>query len=559
MGRTRSQGNLTPLLAKPAAAGYHVIGLDRKKLTALTMRILLINPPYVTFTSRFGVGHQIPLGLLMVGGALLDRGHEVELLDAERRHLKTSAIIREVRAFAPHIVMTGHAGSTPAHPICLEMLSAIKRSCPQVTTVYGGVYPTYHAPEILSAEAAVDFIVRGEGEETAVALVEALESQPEYRPAATRNLPLAYGDSIPAPSLQSVRGISYRVGDRIAHNPDSVPISDLDGYRTGWELIRNWADYQCFGLGRAAIVQFSRGCPHRCTYCGQHGFWVNWRHRDPARLVDEIEWLHRTHGVRFCTIADENPTTIRPLWQRFLEEMASRHLPVKFFATIRATDIVRDADIMPLYREAGLLYVLMGIDSTEPEVLKEIRKGSTTRHDFLACRLLKQHGIYSVLGHIVGLEDDSWAGLGAALKQLKHYDGDYLNAMYATPHSWTEFGRAAVSRRIVQPDQRRWDYRHQVLEQPNLKPWQLFAGVKWLELRFHLRVTKLRDLLFARNRFNRRQVMWGLSHTGLVWLAEIGEFLSANLRRSRHKRAIQMQLSQYNTETFPPSIPPADS
>ena len=48
----------------------------------MTMRILLINPPYVTITSRLGVGHQIPLGLLMVGGALLDRGHDVKLLDA---------------------------------------------------------------------------------------------------------------------------------------------------------------------------------------------------------------------------------------------------------------------------------------------------------------------------------------------------------------------------------------------------------------------------------------------------------------------------------------------
>src|SRR5258706_10072283 len=119
------------------------------------MRILLINPPYVTFTSRFGVGHQVPLGLLMVGGVLLDRGHDVRLLDAERRHLETSAIVREVQDFAPHVVMAGHAGSTPAHPICLEVFRAIKQSFPQVITVYGGVYPSYHAREILTAEAVV--------------------------------------------------------------------------------------------------------------------------------------------------------------------------------------------------------------------------------------------------------------------------------------------------------------------------------------------------------------------------------------------------------------------
>ena len=97
-------------------------------------------------------------------------------------------------------------------------------------------------------------------------------------------------------------------------------------------------------------VQFSRGCPHRCTYCGQHGFWVRWRHRDPAPFADEVEWLHRRHGIRFITLADENPTTLRSEWQHFLEELARRRLPVYFFATIRATDIVRDADLLPLYR-----------------------------------------------------------------------------------------------------------------------------------------------------------------------------------------------------------------
>ena len=45
------------------------------------MRILLINPPYQTITSNFGVGHQVPLGLLMIGGTLLERGHEVSRLE----------------------------------------------------------------------------------------------------------------------------------------------------------------------------------------------------------------------------------------------------------------------------------------------------------------------------------------------------------------------------------------------------------------------------------------------------------------------------------------------
>ena len=78
------------------------------------MRILLINPPYQTLTSNIGVGHQIPLGLLAIGGPLIDAGHCVRLLDAERLHLSCEAIVGEVRRWNPQVIMTGHAGSTPA-------------------------------------------------------------------------------------------------------------------------------------------------------------------------------------------------------------------------------------------------------------------------------------------------------------------------------------------------------------------------------------------------------------------------------------------------------------
>jgi anaerobic magnesium-protoporphyrin IX monomethyl ester cyclase len=353
------------------------------------MKVLLINPPYQTITSNLGVGHQVPLGLLSIGGPLIDAGHEVKLLDAECRRMSLEAIVREVRRWGPDVVMTGHAGSTPAHPTCTRMLRAIKDRSPGVIIVYGGVYPSYHAAGILAEEPAVDLIVRGEGEATAVELLRALGSGAE-----------GY--------LAGVPGLAYREGGEVVLTGARPPISDLDDWRVGWELIERWDDYQCFGLGRAAIVQLSRSCPHRCTYCGQHGFWVKWRHRNPAKLADEIAWLHHDRGVNFITLADENPTTLPDQWRSFLEEIRARHLPVRFFATIRATDIVRDRDILPLYREAGILYVLMGIESTSDAVLQQIGKGSTAREDFQACRLLKQHGIFSIIGHIVGFGAEGW-------------------------------------------------------------------------------------------------------------------------------------------------------
>jgi hypothetical protein len=78
-----------------------------------------------------------------------------------------------------------------------------------------------------------------------------------------------------------------------------------------------------------------------------------------------------------------------------------------------------------------------------------------------------------------------------------------------------------------------WDYRHQVLAQDHLKPWQLFLGVKWLELSFHLRPRRLRRLLFGRDRARRREAWWTMRHTTMVWLMETLDFVR-HVRFARH-------------------------
>jgi len=477
---------------------------------------LLINPPYRTITSRLGVGHQVPLGLVLVGGALRQAGFSVRLLDAERHPLSDCAIADAVAATRASVVLTGHAGSTPAHPVCLRMLRAIKAHCPNVTTVYGGVYPTYHARHVLDREPAVDVVVRGEGEATAVDLLNTLQHRNPHQ-------------------LDAVASVAFRNGDgRAVLTPDRPPIKDLDAFDRGWELIENrWEDYRCFGLGRAAIVQFSRGCPHRCSYCGQHDFWRKWRHRDPAMVADEIAWLAKERRVRFVTLADENPTTSPKLWGQLLEELAARDTGVQLFATLRATDIVRDESILPLYRHAGIAYVLMGMESTDDDTIRQINKGSSTRHDYLACQLLKRHGIFSIIGHVVGFGPETAATFVTARRQLARYDGDYLNAMYVCPHAWTPFAGESARRSIIRADQSKWDYRHQVLAQDSMSPLALFLRVKWLELAFHLRPARLRRILNDPDPARRRQWAWSALHTGLVFLAEILEFIAWLLRHPR--------------------------
>jgi anaerobic magnesium-protoporphyrin IX monomethyl ester cyclase len=313
-------------------------------------------------------------------------------------------------------------------------------------------------------------------------------------------------------------------------NSSRPALEDLDGHRVGWELIDDWDQYRAFGLGRSAVVQFSRGCPHTCTYCGQWMFWRRWRHRSVTAFVDEMEWLHRAKGVRFFWIADENPTTIKEVWRDVLAEIASRRMDVALCASIRAADIVRDADILPLYRAAGFAYVLLGIETVTDETLGRVRKGSSVDDGFRAVALLRRHRILSIVDYIFGLEEETPRTIWRGLCGLHHYDGDFVNALYLTPHSWTPLGHALASAPVVEEDQSKWDYRHQVVAVRGLAPWQLFLGVKLVELLYHLHPRRLGRVLAAPDRRLRRQLRFAYRHISAVFWYEVYEFLRDRLK-----------------------------
>jgi len=473
------------------------------------MRILLINPPHPAVASRCHRGRMPPLGLLAVGGPLIDDGHTVRLIDAEIKPLSFWEIVDEARIWKPDAIYIGHAGSTSAHPSIARIAVCLKSTLRDVPIIYGGVYPSYHAEEILAAHPEIDIIVRGEGEETGRRLANVL----------------ANGES-----LSGLFGISYRAEGRIVSTPAAETIRCLDEYRVGWELIEDWDQYHYWGVGRAAVVQFSRGCPHQCTYCGQRGFWTKWRHRDPQLIAAEIGWLYRERGVRFIDLADENPTTSRQLWREFLEALIAQNVSVQIVSTIRAADIVRDADILHLYKQAGFARILMGIETTSVETQEKIRKGTTTAVDREAIRLLRKHDILSQVAHIVGFEQETDLDLFRGLRMLLDYDPDQVNAMYVTPHRWTPFYRESLDRQVVEIDRSRWDYRHQVLG-TKIPAWRVFVWVKMIEVILQLRPRALWRVLTHRDRAIRKSLRWCYNVGRRAWLFEVREYLLFHSRR----------------------------
>jgi len=475
------------------------------------MRILIINPPHTAIGSRIPSEHLPPLGLLALGGPLLDAGHDVELLDAEFGPMPLPEILRQVRRRAPQAVLLGHSGSSSAHPTVSAIASELRREHPGLWIIYGGVFPTFHWREILEQEPQFDVIVRGEGEQTMVRLAAALET---------------------GASLEVIPGLAFRAADpahpaapgRIQATAPAPLIENLDAYRVGWELI-DFSRYSYWGNRRAVVAQFSRGCPHRCSYCGQRGFWRRWRHRDPVKFAAELARLHREHGVEVINFADENPTADREAWLAFLKALIAENTSLILVGSTRADDIVRDADILPLYKKAGVARFLLGMESTDAATLEKIRKDSQKSTDREAIRLLRANGILSMIACATGFEDQTDGDYWRTLRQILAYDPDQIQMMFVTPHRWTPFFRTESQRRVMQLDLRKWDYKHQVLASKHVPPWRILLWTKLTEAAAQLRPRSLWRVLFHPDPGLQAAMRWYYRMGRRVWPYEALNFL----------------------------------
>lgn len=470
-------------------------------------KVLLINVPHTAIGSRMPKEHLPPLGLLSIGGPLIDAGFCVELLDAEFGPISLSEIIERTLVIDPRFILLGHSGSTSAHITIIDLAKQIKNILPKTIIIYGGVFPTYHWQDVLNETPEIDYIVRGEGEHATTALIKSIVNNQ---------------------SLFKIQGIGFKVNGLPYATEASDMIANLDNYRVGWELIDH-KRYSYWGKMRAVVVQFSRGCPYLCNYCGQRGFWTKWRHRDPVQFAKELARLHREHGVELINFADELPTGSRKAWQALLEAIIAENIKLTLVASTRASDIVRDADILHLYRKAGVVRFLLGIESYDESTLLSIKKGTTTKTDKLAIELLRQHGIISLATYVVGFEEERDIDYWRSFKHLLRYDPDQIQMLYVTPHRWTPYFSTAANRRIIQTDSRKWDYKHQVLATKKVPPWRVFCWVKLIEIMMQMRPKAILRVLNNPDPDFTHGMRWYYKIGRRVFFHEIYDFLTTEI------------------------------
>lgn len=379
------------------------------------MRIALVHPNYHSGGAEIA-GNWPPAWVAYLAGHLKGAGYtDVHFIDAMTDDLDNDEVRRRLAALSPDVV--GCTSITPSIYKAEEILKAAQDVCPDAIRVLGGVHATFMYKQVLSEAPWVDVIVRGEGEEIFLELIRAID-----------------GGRWPS-GRGAINGLAFRDGDRIVATQAAPTVKDLEAIKPDWSLL-DWSKYIYVPLNeRVAIPNLARGCPFTCSFCSQWKFWRDYRVRNPIKVVDEIEQLVVEHQVGFFILADEEPTINRKKFVQFCEELIARGLPdkVKWGINTRVTDIMRDRELLPLYRKAGLVHVSLGTEAAAQLKLDRFNKETRVAENKEAIRLLREADIFVEAQFIVGLDNETEETLEETFRMAWEWQPDLANWSMYTP------------------------------------------------------------------------------------------------------------------------------
>lgn len=383
------------------------------------MNVVLFNP-------RAQKAHRrLPLSLLFVARTLR---HPWQLVDA---NVEPDALARlEAACAAPGTVLFVTVMPGPQLREATPLCRALKRRFPRLTIVWGGYFPSVH-PEASARDVGVDFVVIGQGEETAPALLAALQAgdDPVAVPgvAAWRDGALARG-----PARAMVRASDF--GD--------PPYERLD---MGRYAARTF-------LGRRTFNHHaSVGCPYLCNFCAvvnvANGRWIP----DPAEHVVHIaRRLVREHGADALEFHDNNFFA----WEKRVAEVSAgiAGLGLSWWGEGRIDTMLGfSGATWEAMARSGLRMVFLGAESGDQDALDAMDKGGLTVADTRALnRVAMRHGVVPEFSFVLGNPADPERDVERSLALVRELKRDnpaceiilYLYTPVPLPGPWQASGFA---------------------------------------------------------------------------------------------------------------------
>lgn len=420
------------------------------------MKVLFVEPPK-DFWFVMGEYLPPPLGILNLAAYLENKhkGADIEVLDCQAEGVDWKGLEKRIESFNPDIIAPSALATCNTYT-AIRTLETAKKVNPSIITVVGGQHFTALAGESLEEYPEIDFVVRGEGEQTLTELIQTLEAK----------MPLS-----------NVDGISFRNQGETIHTPNRPILENLDdlpfpGYHFVEEHIKKYHFKMMAGAKSGyALVEASRGCPHRCSFCSQWRFWGGtWRTKSPKRIADEMEYCYSEFGSSFLWLTDDNfglGKKANELCDELINKGISRD--VSWFMQVRCDDIVEHADIIPKMRRAGNRWMLVGLESHSSESLNAFRKSIDPSHARKAMDLLKKNDIFAQATFIIGERKDSHETIERLREYVNEVDPDLAIFMVLTPFPGTDLHETAAKNGWIDDDNwANYDMVHAIMPTENL-------------------------------------------------------------------------------------------
>ncbi len=454
-------------------------------------RILFIVPPYRCWGVQI-IGTWPPLQLAYLGTVAEKAGWEARIFDAMNEERGFEDIRAEIERYAPDVVMafdylpvTG-AIATASVPAALRALSLAKAVDDRIITMMGGPLPTFMYERLLTdPQNRLDYVLRGEMEATLEELLGVLERG---------------GD------VGTVQGIAFvRDGSAIA-TPARPHIEDLDTLHPAWHLL-DWDiyHYNIEPKGRLASVLTSRGCMMSCSFCSHRQFWRGtWRGRSPEGAVAEIRELVEGYGVEFVTMIDPYPTCDRERWERILDLLIESGSPAKILMETRVEDIIRDADILHKYREAGVVHLYLGLEASTDEILATLDKGTDMEMNKRALDLAREHDIATEASFMIGYVTETWDSVERTIEVAIALDPDIAVFPVLTPMPFTPLYEQ-VKDRVRVTDWSQYNLATPIIEPYEMTLHEVNEALARCYMRFYTH--KAKQVIALPDGFKRRYMM----------------------------------------------------
>jgi hopanoid biosynthesis associated radical SAM protein HpnJ len=434
------------------------------------MRTLFLNPPsYDDFDGGAGSRYQAkrevwsfwyPTWLCYPAGML----PRARVLDCPPHDVSPEETVRIARDF-DHVVL--HT-STPSFRADVRTATSIKEAKPDITIGFVGGHVSARAAESLQQAPVVDYVARKEFDLAVVAVANG-------RP------------------WESIAGISWRKDGELVHNPEPQPLAteQLDALPFVTEVYERDLDYLRYNSPYCQYPYVSlytgRGCPARCTFClwPQVTTGHSYRVRTVGNVLEEVQHLRRRFPKMKELFFDDDTFTADPKRAMDIARGLGK-LGITWSTNSRANV---DRETLKVLKDNGLRLFVIGYESGNEQILKNIKKGVSVERARRFTRDCHDLGILIHGTFILGLPGETRESIEETIRFAQDMNPETLQVSLASPYPGTAFYDFVTSNGFLTVDSLvdETGYQKCTVSYPEVSADEIFKAVETFYRRYYFR------------------------------------------------------------------------